>query len=94
MNTAFLRMAARGRNVGKLLILPPLFLFVSLVPWLVVLGLKVLSDWFYADGWRLLGTSFKMLATFTAGALIACTVWFFIVWFVHLTRALRGSGNK
>jgi hypothetical protein len=94
MNAIVARFAARGKSIGQVLVLPPIFLLITIIPWLIALGAKLLSDWFYDSGWRLLGASFKIIAMVLAVAVIASTVWFFIIWFVHLARVMRGSETK
>jgi hypothetical protein len=88
------KFAARGKSMGEALLLPPLFLLITLIPWLIALGAKLLSDWLYESGWRLLGASFWIVAIVLAVAVMASTVWFFIIWLVHLARVMRGSETK
>src|SRR4051812_37550843 len=91
MNAIIAKFTARAKSIGQMLVLPPLFLLITLIPWLIALGAKLLSDWFYDTGWRLLGGSFWMIAIVLAVAVIVSTAWFFIIWLVHLARVMQGS---
>ena len=87
------KLSTRGKSVGQMLLIFPMFLFGSIFPWLVVLGASVLSSWLYDIGWWPLGAIFRIIETVLGLALIFGTVVFFFYWLVQVGRAVLGLHN-
>ena len=82
--------ASRAKTVGQMLLLPPLFLFVTLIPWLIAFHAGTLSRWLHGKGWDLLGAASRTFAIGVAIVTAIVTVWFLVVWFVMLVRIALG----
>ena len=67
-----------------------LFLFVSLIPWLIAVHASLLSRQFYDAGWNYLGVACKIFAIGLALLTAVATVWIFGTCLVMLVRTIRG----
>jgi len=94
MNPAISKLATRAKGVGVALILPPLFLILMAIPWLVAKATKLLSDYFYAISWRIPGATCLGIAIILMAVVVVCVVWFLIIWLVYLGRIIRGVEIK
>jgi hypothetical protein len=68
----------------------PLFVFLTIIFWEIVLGISLLSHWFYEHGWNILGFSAKVVWILLAVLTICITVMFFAGWILLLIRIIRG----
>lgn len=68
----------------------PMFLMLTVIFWLLDLGVWLLSGWFYERGWSVLGFSAKIVWILLAVLTIFLTVRVFIWWIVHLIRVIKG----
>jgi Na+-transporting NADH:ubiquinone oxidoreductase subunit NqrE len=94
MNPAISKLATRAKGVGVALILPPLFLILMAIPWLIARATKLLSDYLYAIGWRIPSASCLGISVILMTAVAGCVVWFLIIWLVYLGRIIRGVEIK
>ena len=67
-----------------------LFLFVSLIPWLIAVHASLLSRQFYDAGWNYLGVTCKILAIGLALFTAVATFWVFNTCLVMMMRTIRG----
>lgn len=67
----------------------PMFLILTVIFWEIVLGVWLLSGWFYDQGWSALGFSAKVVSIVLAALTIFLTVRVFIWWIVHLVQVIR-----
>ena len=84
------KLSTRGKSVGQMLLIFPIFLLGSVFPWLVVLVASILSAWLYDIGWWPLAALFRIIETLLGLALIFGTVVFFLYWLFQLGRVVLG----
>jgi hypothetical protein len=82
--------AARAKTIVKYLGAFSMFLFVTLIPWLLALHAALVSRKLADAGWSFLSTGFKIVAITLAAFTAVCTIWCFFVWLFLLLRAARG----
>ena len=90
MNIAMSRFAVRGKSVLQMLMVFPLFVIVTIIPWLIVAHASLLSRQFYDAGRSHLGVACKVFAIALAVFTAVSTVWCFVVWLVMLVRCILG----
>lgn len=93
MSQLISKLSTRGKSIGQMLLIFPLFLFGSIFPWLIVVGASLLSDWLYSIGWWPLGAAFRIVEAVLGLALIFGTAVFFFYWLVQVGRAVLGLHN-
>ena len=91
MNISFV---ARAKSFLRTLLAFPIFLIITLIPWLLAAHAFVLSRRFYEAGRDHLGVAFKIAAVVVAGFTAFSTLWCFVVWLVMLVRSVRGLETK
>jgi hypothetical protein len=80
----------KAKKVAGLVMTFPCFVLVTIIPWEIALGAKLLSDWLYAGRSGALGAVFKVAAILIAIFLAVATLVAFIIWLIVLTRAVLG----
>jgi hypothetical protein len=89
-NMTMSAIAARGKGVLQMLMAFPLFLILTLIPWLLVAHASLLSFQFYDADRSHLGLACKIFAIVLAAVTALSTVWCLVAWLVMLVRAARG----
>jgi hypothetical protein len=69
----------------------PMFLVLTVIFWELVLGVWLLSGWFYARGWSGLGLAAQIVWITLAALTVAATVMIFVTWVIQLVRVCRGQ---
>jgi hypothetical protein len=88
------RFMARVRSLSLTFWAFPVFMILTLVPWLLATHAFVLSRQFYTAGRDFLGAAFTIGAIAIAGFTALGTVWFCAVWLMMLVRCIRGSETR
>jgi hypothetical protein len=68
----------------------PMFLMLTVIFWELVLGMWLLSGWFYEKGWNVLGFSTRVAWILLAVFTIFLTLKVFIGWIVRMIHVIRG----
>ena len=68
----------------------PMFLVLTVIFWEIVLGVRLLSDWFYERNWTGLGLLAKIVWILLAVLTVFLTVRVFIGWIIMLIRVIKG----
>lgn len=66
-----------------------MFLVLTVVFWEFVLGVWLLSGWFYDKGWIVLGFSAKVVWILFAVLTIFLTVKVFVGWIIRMVQVIR-----
>ena len=94
MNMAMSKFAARGKHVLQMLMAFPMFMIITIIPWLIVAHASLLSRQFYDAGRNNFGVACKFFAIALAVFTALATVWGFVAWLVMLVRTARGLETR
>jgi hypothetical protein len=84
-------LAARVKDVAGMLIVPPMFLLVTAIPWLVVLNALAWSVLLNDAGWWYLAVLARVGGAVLGVATLGGTLIFFATWVRELFRLARGE---
>jgi hypothetical protein len=90
MNFKASSLVARAKSFAQTFGALPVFIIVTLIPWLLAAHALVLSHHFYEAGRDSLGITFKIAAMVIAGFTALSTLWFVAIWLVMLVRCVFG----
>src|SRR5262245_59011317 len=85
---------ARVKRVFEALWAFPVFLLISLIPWLIAAHAFALSHQFYEAGSSRLGLTSKIIAIVIAAFTIVSTLWCFSAWCVVVVQRIFGFESK
>lgn len=84
----------KAKNIFRMLFAIPMFFVLLIIPWELILGLKLISDWLYDDHSRPLGLALKIVAVIASILLLVAMIAFFIACLVEIIRIALGKESK